>query len=264
MCSFIDSHAHLNMREFKHDRHEVISKAFKSGIDAILCPIERSETDNTQITLKHLNTFPNIIAAAGIHPHQAKNFSPQTPRKIESLAQKKQIHAVGEIGLDFFYNFSTPECQIKVFREQLNIAKNLKLPVVIHSRLAGDTVTRIIKEEGFTQGGVLHCFTENWDMAQVMLDLNFYISFSGILTFPKAHSLRETAKKIPLNKLLVETDSPFLVPVPFRGKIKRNEPVYVKETTKFLAELITLPTGELTEAISQNFENCFGFEIMKL
>jgi TatD DNase family protein len=177
------------------------------------------------------------------------------------LAKDKHILAVGEIGLDFHYNFSPPDVQIEVFKKQLNIAQEIGLPVIIHSRNAKNEVLNVVKEEKFAQGGILHCFTEDWDFAAAMIEYNFLISFSGILTFPKAHSLRDVAIQTPLEKLLVETDSPYLVPVPYRGKIQRNEPVYVKETARSLAGLKNVSLDLLAEKTTSNFESLFQIEI---
>ena len=256
----VDSHAHLNMEEFDNDRDEVIERAFKAGVKAILCPAEITDKKNLNTTFVLTKKYNNIIAAAGAHPHHAEKFTPENAAHIKTLAETKQIHAIGEIGLDFFYNHSSPKQQIKAFRKQLNIAQKLNLPAIIHSRSASNEVISAIKEENFTWGGVLHCFTEDWEFAQQVLKLGFYISFSGILTFPKSHSIREAARKITLNKLLVETDSPFLTPVPYRGKIKRNEPVYVKETAKFLAEIKNISYEEVAAVTSRNFKTCFGLK----
>jgi len=261
---FVDSHAHLSGKEFDNDRNEVIERAFQEGIGAILCPTELTEENEHQTTLDTIQAHPNIIAAGGVHPHNAKGFNPNCIRKIEDLAASQNIHAVGEIGLDFHYNFSPPEIQIEVFRTQLNIAQEIGLPVVIHSRKARDKVLEAIQDEEFTQGGILHCFTEDWEFAAAMMEHDFLISFSGILTFPKAHSLREVAKKTPLEKTLIETDSPYLVPTPYRGKIQRNEPVYVKETAGFLAELKNVSLEKLAEKTTHNFESLFQIEIKKL
>lgn len=257
----VDSHAHINLGAFDEDRDEVIKRAFAAGVKAILCPADLSETGNWDTTLEIIQKYPNIIASAGVHPHKAKDFHPEHFSFIKSLLQNKLIYAIGEIGLDFHYNYTAPDKQIEVFRQQLQIAQDMGLPVVIHSRLAGKDILAGIEQEHFTHGGVVHCFTETWDFAQNMLEKNFYISFSGIITYPKAHSLREVAKRIPLDRLMIETDSPFLAPVPFRGKVKRNEPFYVKETARFLAELKNVALNELAEACTNNFEVCFRFEI---
>jgi TatD DNase family protein len=177
------------------------------------------------------------------------------------MVQKKQINAVGEIGLDFFYNFSEPSDQIDVFRHQMNLADKLGFPVIIHSRNAANEVIQVIEEIKFQSGGVLHCFTEDLDFARAMLDFGFYISFSGILTYPNAIKVREAAIFTPLDRILIETDSPYLTPAPFRRKIKRNEPVYVKEIAKYLAELKNISLEKLTACTTKNFKNLFRFEI---
>ena len=257
----VDSHAHLSMSAFDEDREEVIKSAFNHGIGAILCPAEVSEPKSIQTTCELTEKHSHIIASGGVHPHHAKEFTEESIIKIEDLAAEKKIHAVGEIGLDFHYNFSTPEQQKNAFRSQLTIAEKMGLPIIIHSREAADDILNIIQEEHFMLGGIVHCFTEDWPFAKKMLDLNFKISFSGIVTFPKAHELRETARKIPLEALLIETDSPYLVPFPYRGKIKRNEPKYVKETASFLSQLKMLSIEEFSLQTNSNFSSLFGIEI---
>lgn len=251
------------MQEFDKDRHEVIERAFKEGVKAILCPSDLTNPQGIKTTLDLTGTYENIIAAAGVHPHQAKEFSPKFSLKIEELARAGKIKAVGEIGLDFHYNFSPASQQEEVFRQQLATAQKIGFPVIIHSRNSGMKTAQAVEEENFTQGGVLHCFTEDWELAKWMLDHNFYISFSGILTFPKAYQIREIAIKIPMERILIETDSPYLVPSPFRGRIKKNEPAYVKETARILAELKKISLDELAEKTTLNFQSLFKFEIKK-
>ncbi len=263
MILLVDSHAHLSGDEFASDRHEVIQKAIEEGIGAILCPTELTDDSEVQTTLDTIHAYANIVAAGGVHPHNAKKFNASCLQKIEALAKAKHILAIGEIGVDFHYYFSPPDVQIRVFKQQLDLAQEIGLPVIIHSRNARDEVLEAIQETKFTQGGILHCFTEDWEFAEAMMGYNFLISFSGILTFPKAQSLREVAIQTPFEKLLVETDSPYLVPVPYRGKIQRNEPVYVKETARFLAELKNVSLEKLAEKTTSNFESLFQIEIQK-
>lgn len=258
---FIDSHAHINSDEFKDDRDKVIQKAFQGNIQAILCPIEIAEPQNLQISLDMIEKHEKIFAAAGVHPHNAKMFHPEMASIIARLASEKKILAVGEIGLDFHYNLSQPEQQKKALRYQLNLAQKLDLPVVIHSRNAAHEIILAIEEEGFSKGGVLHCFTEDLESAERMLELDFFISFSGILTYPNAQSLREVAKRLPLEKILVETDSPYLAPVPYRGRIKRNEPLYVKEVAKTLADIHQVELEDIARITAQNFASLFPIEI---
>ena len=261
--SLVDSHAHLSMSAFDKDRESVIQRAFQEGVTSILCPIEITDPKSIEITLDLIDKHTNIIAAAGVHPHHAQDFNSDCMKKIEKLALAKKVLALGEIGLDFHYSFSPPHDQKEAFRQQIRLAKKLSLPVVIHSREAKDEIARVIEEEKFTRGGILHCFTEDWNFASHMMDHNFHISFSGILTFPQAYPLREVAKKIPIEKLLVETDSPYLVPVPHRGKINRNEPSYVKEIAQHLAGLKNISLENLASTTTQNFKSLFMFEIKK-
>jgi TatD DNase family protein len=167
---------------------------------------------------------------------------------------------VGEIGLDYHYDLSPRDRQREVLRAQLRAARELGLPAILHSRLSGPDIREAIDGERFTAGGILHCFTETWDVARSMLDRGFLISFSGILTFPKAAELREVAGKVPLDRLLVETDSPYLAPVPYRGAGKRNEPAFVVETAKAMAGLRGMALPELAEATTANFARLFPFE----
>jgi len=257
---FVDSHAHLDMEEFDQDRDEVIRRAFRGGIRAILCPADVTKAKSLETALEYAAKYGNFFAAAGVHPHQAKHFVPDYSQKIRELASTDKIKALGEIGLDFHYNFSSPEEQRKAFRAQLRLAQELALPVIIHSRNAASEVSASVQDEDFTRGGVLHCFTEDWDFARKMMDHNFSISFSGILTYPNAQPLREIAKKIPLEKLLIETDSPYLTPLPYRGIRKRNEPTYVVEIAKILAELKKVSLAEIAAQTSRNFYSLFVFE----
>jgi len=256
----VDSHAHLDLEDFDPDRNQVLERAFQAGVKIILCPADITKPKSLQITMELITKYDNLLAAAGIHPHQAKYFKLDLAPKIRKLASSKKIVAVGEIGLDFHYNFSLPKEQIETFRHQLNLAQELALPVVVHSRKAGQEVAHSVKEEHFSRGGILHCFTEDWETAKRMMNYNFLISFSGILTFPKAQSLREVAQKIPLESLLIETDSPFLVPVPYRGKNKRNEPSYVLEIAKVLANIKNTSLAALAGTTTRNFKSIFKFE----
>jgi TatD DNase family protein len=258
---FVDSHAHINADDFHEDRDHIVARAFHEGIQAFLCPADLTEPKNCRVALDLCEKHANIFVAAGVHPHSTKDFHPEMALTLERWASEKKICAVGEIGLDFHYNYSQPEEQRKAFRSQLNIAQDLDLPVVIHSRNAAHEIAAAIREENFNKGGVLHCFTENWEFAEQMLDRNFLISFSGILTYPNAQSIRDVAKKLPLEKTLIETDSPYLVPVPFRGRIKRNEPIYVKEVAKVLAEIHEVDIREVARLTSLNFASLFPIEL---
>jgi TatD DNase family protein len=253
----VDSHAHLDMEEFDADREEVLTRAFQSGISSILCPMDVTSEKSIAGILDLVRRHPSLFAAAGVHPHQASAWSVNHAARIRSLHGAESLAAVGEIGLDFHYDFSPREQQRTAFLEQVRLAGELGLPLIVHSRLAGLEIIAAIRETGFARGGVLHCFTETWEIARGMIDLGFLISFSGILTFPAAGDLREVARRVPLDRLLVETDSPYLAPVPLRSR-KRNEPAFVVETAKVLAGLKGLSPDELASATTGNFHGLFG------
>jgi len=253
----VDSHGHLDMPEFDPDREEVLSRARAAGVAAILCPIDVSSERSLRTTLAMTAAHGEIAAAAGLHPHQAKLADEKAWLGIGQLAEAKSIRAVGEIGLDYHSDFATPVEQQDVFRRQLSLAADLGLPVIVHSRAAGQDVLAAVDSLKFSGGGVLHCFTEDWAYARAMLDRGFMISFSGIVTFPKAEALREVAARVPLDRLLVETDAPYLAPLPHRGK--RNEPAFVVETARRLAEIRSMSLALLADATTANYLSLFGF-----
>jgi len=255
--SLVDSHAHLDVPEFDPDREEVIVRAREAGVRTILCPADLISDRSLPTVLEIVDRHPGFLAAAGVHPHQAKDFGDDHLRRIGELRAEGRIVAVGEIGLDFYYDFSTPDEQRRCFREQLLLARSAGLPAIIHSRLAGSDVLASIRETDFDRGGILHCYTEDAATAEAMIDRGFVISFSGILTFANAGPLREVARRIPLDKLLVETDSPYLAPVPLRSQ-KRNEPAFVAETARVLAGLKGVSFDTLAEATTRNFFALFG------
>jgi TatD DNase family protein len=252
-----DSHAHLDMDEFDADREQVVDRAWAAGVRALLCPADLTEPASLSRVLELHRKYGWIVASAGIHPHQARDFLPQHLDRIAALAGAGTIVALGEVGLDFHYNFSPAAKQKEALRAQLALAGRLRLPAVVHSRNSGGGVIAAVEAEKFECGGVLHCFTEDWETARRMIELGFFVSFSGILTFPNAHLLREVARKIPPDRLLIETDSPFLVPAPRRGRDKRNEPAFVVETARFLAELRGMTLPDLALLTFQNFHDLF-------
>jgi len=256
----VDSHAHLDMPEFDADRTETVRRAFAAGIVAILCPGDLTRDASLPAIAALSAEFPNVLAAAGVHAHQAKDLAPAHLDALKDLAARGAIRAVGEIGLDYHYDFSPVEAQQEALRRQLAAAAEAGLPVILHSRLSGQDIVAAVDAEGFEAGGILHCFTESWEIARAMLDRGFCVSFSGILTFPKAGDLREVAGRVPLERLLVETDSPYLAPVPYRGSGRRNEPAYVVETARVLAGVRGLALEDLAEATTANFARLFPFE----
>jgi len=253
--SLPDSHAHLDMDEFDADRAAVLERARAAGVDEILCPIDITNEKSAVTVLRLTAEDRRIRAAAGLHPHQARLDSPTLLDAVRRLALEGRIVAVGEIGLDYHYDFSSPREQRDAFRRQLALAADVGLPVIIHSRNAGGDIAAAIREEGFSRGGVLHCFTEDWEFARIMLDAGFYISFSGIVTFPDAGGLREIAARVPADRLLLETDAPYLAPVPYRGR--RNEPAFVVTTAERVAEVRGVGLAALAETVARNYRAAF-------
>lgn len=253
----VDSHAHLDMPDFDADREDVVRRAGAAGVGTVLCPAELASETSLATVLALVEAHPGFLAAAGVHPHKAGDYAERHSLALRELGAAGRVAAVGEIGLDFHYEHATPEAQRAAFRGQLRLAGELGLPAIVHSRLAGSEVIAAVRDTGFSRGGILHCFTEDWDTASAMIDLGFLISFSGILTFPKAESLREVARKVPTDRLLVETDSPFLAPVPLRAR-KRNEPAFVVETARVLAGLRGLTFEDLAASTTRNFFALFA------
>lgn len=253
----VDSHAHLDMREFDPDRNAVIERAWDGGVRKILCPIDLVDSVSQPLVLELCQQNPWIAAAAGVHPHRAKDLLPSHLDGARELARTGKIAAVGEVGIDHYYDFSPAAAQAEAFRTQLLLAQEVVLPVIIHSRNAGREIIASVKESKFSQGGILHCFTEDRQTAERMIDLGFFVSFSGILTYRSASALREIAAALPLEKLLVETDSPYLVPQARRDKWKRNEPLFVIETARVLAEIKKVPLEEVAAVTGSNYRSLF-------
>lgn len=257
---FIDSHCHIDGPEYDADRADVIARAHDAGVNTMLNvgtgdPHSGAFERAVALAEKH----EEVYAAIGVHPHDAKFFDDVAERLILSLVeQSKRVIAWGEIGLDYHYDHSPRETQREVFRRQLRLARGQKLPVVIHSRDADEDTIGILREElsNYDRAGVLHCFGGSLAMAQAAIELGFYISFAGNLTFKKADNLRDVALRLPLDRLLIETDCPYLTPVPFRGK--RNEPARVVETARCLASLHDRELEEIARITSENFARLFG------
>ena len=257
--TLVDSHCHVDGPEYDLDRAEVIARAIETGVTTMLnVGTGDPHSGAFERAVELAEKYETIYAAIGVHPHDARLFDETAEERLVGLAQQsKRIVAWGEIGLDYHYDHSPREVQRSVFRRQLKIARELNLPVIIHSRQADEDTITIIREEltGHPRAGVLHCFGGSLQMARQALELGFYISFAGNLTFKKAEDLRSIARQLPTERLLVETDCPYLTPVPFRGK--RNEPARVVETAKFLAELHERSVDEMAEITSANFHRLF-------
>ncbi len=252
--TFIDSHSHLILEAFDEDRDNVIQEALSNGITHIVQSCDN--LDEIEKNLILAKKYENLYSSVGIHPHEAKLWTDVSYDTIRKYTSEEKVIAIGETGLDFYYNHSPKDIQIKVFREQIKIANETELPLIIHTRDAFKETIEILKEEKIKYGGVFHCYTGDLETAQEALKFGFYISWSGILTFKNAADLREAAKSIPLKNTLIETDCPFLAPIPYRGK--RNEPLFVKYVAEELAKIHNVSIDEIGEVTSGNTKKLFG------
>jgi TatD DNase family protein len=253
----IDSHAHLGMSQFDGDRDEVIRRAINAGVELIFTVGTDVEDCRKAIEIARGNE--RVFAIIGIHPHNAKEANEGTYSDLKVLSQDGKVKAIGEIGLDLFRNLSPRNVQMARFRQQVRLAKELGLPIVVHAREAQKEVLTILGEEEAREiGGVFHCFSGDYHMAKSCTDMGFFISIPGTITFKNNAKLREVIKKIPLDRMLVETDCPFLAPMPFRGR--RNEPAYVKFTALKLAEVKGLPFDEIARITSINAKKAFRLD----
>jgi TatD DNase family protein len=251
-----DSHTHIDMPQFDQDREAVVARAREAGVVRLLVVggVDEAAGHVRALRVAEALGFP---ASAGVHPHEARLATPAIYDELSGLARERRIAAIGEIGLDFHYDHSPRETQREVFRRQLRLAREVGLPAVVHTREADLETARILEEEGAGEaGGVIHCFTGGHELARRALALGFFVSFSGILAFPRAEVVQEVARATPLDRLLVETDAPFLAPPPHRGK--RNEPAFVLEVARKLAWLRDAPLEAIGAASLANFERLFG------
>jgi TatD DNase family protein len=256
----IDSHCHLADAAFADDLQAVVDRARAVGLERALVVLTGGDKAEAARAARVLELWPDARVAVGVHPHVAHEYADDASRAAaivrQQIALTPACRAVGEIGLDYHYDFTPRALQQQVFRWQVRLACDLDLPLVIHTREADDDTLAILREEGDgAVRGVLHCFTGNNALADAALALGFYISFAGIITFPKAESLRETARRVPLERVLVETDSPFLAPAPNRGK--RNEPALVVRVAERVAELHGIELSALAARATANFHALF-------
>ena len=262
---FVDSHCHIDGEQFDADRDEVVQRALDAGVGAMLnIGTGDPNTDDFKRAVAVAEKYKGVFAAVGVHPHDAKLYDDAAERHlIDLIAASDRIIAWGEIGLDFYYDHSPRDVQMQVFRRQIKKACELGLPIIVHSRDANDETVAILREECEEdeefRGGIMHCFGGTPEMARDLVEIGFLISFAGNVTFPKAENLRDAARVVPLDRLLIETDCPFLTPAPFRGK--RNEPVYVVETAQFLANFYEIELETLAKATTQNFLDFFRLNI---
>jgi len=254
---FIDSHAHLDDARFDSDRDSVLQRARDAGVRTILTIGNGSGPDQMGCGIPIAEAHEWIYTSVGVHPHDASKVEERHYAQVEELSRHPKAIAIGETGLDYHYDNSPREVQQEVFRRQVALAKKLDLPVIVHTREA-DEDTEAILLEAKSIRGVIHCFTSGDRLADFALRIGFLISFSGIVTFPNAKPLAEIARRIPADRILVETDCPYLAPVPHRGK--RNEPAFVAETARFIAALRGMTPDELAAQASANFERLFAIK----
>ncbi len=260
MEKLVDSHAHLTYDRYKDDLEKVITSAREKGLKYVLTIGTGLEDSRKAVSLAE--KYDMIYAGVGTHPHDAKKVTQAVLKEMEKLCEHKKVIAVGETGLDYFYNHSPVEIQKEIFREHIKIAQRAKLPLIIHSRDALEDTLKIVREtRAGRNGGVVHCYSYDLNSARKFIDEGFMISFTGTLTFPKAHETREVAAALPYEKIMVETDCPFLSPVPHRGK--RNEPAFVSHVAKELSELLPLSYDDVCRITTDNFERLYGLGNMK-
>lgn len=254
----IDSHCHLADEAFQPDLADVIGRATEAGLTEALCILSAGDEAEAARARGVAERWPAVRFATGVHPHSAGGFTGRPEASVDTTRAHGaafQACAIGEIGLDYHYDFAPRDVQQAVFAAQLELARERHLPVIIHTREATDDTFAILKEAGPIEG-VFHCFTGDVSMARRALDIGFYLSYAGIVTFPKASDLRDTARIVPADRLLIETDSPYLAPVPHRGK--RNEPAHVGRVLESLSAVRGEPAADLEAQVTRNFVRLFG------
>ena len=247
--NLVDSHCHLDDEQFAEDRDAVIERAQAAGVTRLMAIGTGHGPPGIDVAIRLADRHACLYATVGVHPHDASKATPETFDQLRDFLSHPKVLALGEIGLDYHYDFSPRDTQRSVFIRQLELAST---PVVIHTREAWPDTLQILREH-YSGGGVFHCFTGGPAEAREALDLGFHLSFGGVLTFPKAEPLREAARLAPLDRILVETDAPYLAPIPHRGK--RNEPAFMIETVRKLAEIRSVSVEQIAEATTRNFES---------
>lgn len=253
---FIDSHCHLDrvdLKPFNENFSDFVMNTKEAGITDMLCV--SIDLENYPAMLELVKPFNNIYTSVGVHPCEQEGHDPEVQELVRLAAEPSNV-AIGETGLDYFRTEGDMHWQQQRFRRHIQAAREVDKPLIIHTREAREDTINILREENAKQvGGVMHCFTETWEMAQAALEMDFYISFSGIVTFKNATELKEVAKKVPLERILIETDSPYLAPVPYRGK--PNVPQYVSKVAEHIADLRETSVDKIAEQTSQNFKELF-------
>src|SRR5579864_4857488 len=256
--NLIDSHAHVDVSDFDADRDAMLDRARAAGVGALLAIGNGPEIEKLEAAVPYAEAHDWIYAAAGIHPHEARHATEAHYDELDRLVRHPRFIAWGEIGLDYHYDHSPRDVQVRVFRHQLEQARSAQIPIVIHCREAWTDCLKILDEDWRSSelGGIFHCFAGTMQEARQGMDMGFLISFAGNVTYPKSQNLRDVAREIPLDHLLVETDSPFLAPLPYRGK--RNEPAYVAEVARSIANVRNLAAEEVARSAAENFRRFFG------
>ena len=250
----IDSHCHINDVQFKEDLDEVISRAIDTGISQMICV--GTDIKSSERAIEISNKYSNIFATCGIHPHDSEKADKKYLQILEEFSKQKKVVAIGEMGLDYFYDFSDQKTQKKIFMNQLELANELELPAIIHNRESDNDLYKIIQDSKLKRG-VIHCFTSNLNFAEKLLDLGLHISFTGMITFVK--SLTEVIENIDLKKIMIETDSPYLSPKPHRGK--RNEPANVLHIANFISEKRNFDPEEFAKLMVETTRKFFNLPI---
>jgi TatD DNase family protein len=253
----IDSHAHIQGKEYAGEVEAVIERARAAGVEKIIAVGGAGDMSSNTEAIALAESFANVYATVGMHPHDAKDVGQDEFEKLKTLSAHRKVIAVGETGLDYHYDHSPRDVQRRVFAQFIHMASKTELPLVVHERDAAGDAADLLRGEGAGKlRGVIHCFTGHYDAACAYLDLGFYISFTGIITFKNADPLREVVRKVPLERMLIETDSPYLTPVPHRGK--RNEPAYVHLVAETVAKMKRLSLVEIARVTSDNVKELFG------
>ncbi|MGH7829468.1 MAG: TatD family hydrolase [Candidatus Binatia bacterium] len=253
----IDSHAHIQGTEFAADISQVIQRAQEAGVERIVVVGGAGDLSSNDAAVALAQSHTGLFATVGMHPHDAKTMSEEDWGRLQKLTRERRVVAVGETGLDFYYNHSPRQTQMDLFCRFIQMARETGLPLVVHDREAHHEIAELLRNHGAGKvEGVIHCFTGDDAAARKFLDLGFYLSFSGIVTFKNAEPLREVVKKAPLDRMLIETDSPYLAPVPHRGT--RNEPAFVRIVAETVAEVKRIPLEEVARMTSQNTSRLFS------
>lgn len=252
-----DTHAHVNEKRFANDQKEMLEQCFSEGVEYILCPAVDRVTSEEAMALS--KAYDQIYASVGVHPHESKDVTEEDYSLFYKWAKEEEkVVAIGEIGLDYYYDFSDRETQQKEFVRQIHLAREVDLPIIIHDREAHGDIMKTLREEGKGVRGIFHCYSGSYEMAMEAIKMDYYISFAGPVVFPKSVNLKEVARKIPLERILIETDSPYLTPPPFRGR--RNNPAYVRYVAEEIGQLRGMDPEEFARIALENGKNCFQFK----